>query len=156
MFIVGKFSKDTIDPAKTNFNLTGTAFAISENGICVTNYHILQDLINKEISLNKSDSVYFIATSDGKGYFIDSIMAYSVNNDLVIFRANTRGSKLSPVSIGQPSKVGSAVYCISHPLGYFYYFTKGIVARNVTIFPQQIGFGYNEQRCTTYPDGYYS
>lgn len=143
VFIIGKIMKANDTTREISFDLTGTAFAIAANGICVTNYHVLQDIIRKDTAKEQRDSVYFITTLDSKLYFIDEILAYSQNNDIVIFHVNTNGNKLDPVPLGRPAQVGATVYCISHPLGYFYYFSKGMVARNVSVGSQQAAAGYN-------------
>ena len=142
VFIVGKLlnHKPNLD---ASFELPGTAFAIDENGICVTNYHVLKGLIRRKEQENENDSLYFIMTTGKKIYFIDKVIAYSQNNDIAVFRVNTRGDKLQAVPFGKPAREGATVYCISHPLGIFYYLTKGIVARNVTVASEQAAAGYN-------------
>jgi len=136
VFLIGKLKKTKDTTGAISFDFTGTAFAISSDGVCVTNYHVLQDIIQRNDSTTGMDSVYFIETVDRKVYFVEKILAYSQNNDLAIFKVNTRGGKLRPLSPGKPAEVGAAVYCISHPQGNFYYFSKGIVARNVVISNQ--------------------
>jgi len=136
VFLIGKLKKTKDTTGSISFDFTGTAFAISSDGVCVTNYHVLQDIIQRNDSTTGMDSVYFIETVDRKVYFVEKILAYSQNNDLAIFKVNTRGGKLRPLSPGKPAEVGAAVYCISHPQGNFYYFSKGIVARNVVISNQ--------------------
>lgn len=142
VFIVGKLlsRKPNVD---ASFELPGTAFAINENGTCVTNYHVLKSIIKRKEQENENDSLYFIMTTDKKVYFIDKIIAYSQNNDIAVFRVNTRGDKLQAVPFGKPAKEGATVYCISHPLGNFYYLTKGIVARNVVVASEQAAAGFN-------------
>ena len=141
VFILGKFYSCG-NCTSVQFDLIGTAFAIAEDGVCVTNYHVLKDIIRpteKDI-----DSVYFIMTADRKIRFIDGILAYSQNNDIVVFKVNTQGDKLSPIPLGKPARVGAPVFCISHPIGYFYYFSKGIVSRNVSIDSLQAAAGYSK------------
>ncbi|MGZ3766976.1 MAG: trypsin-like peptidase domain-containing protein, partial [Mucilaginibacter sp.] len=46
---------------------------------------------------------------------------------------NLRGDKLAAIPLGKPAVVGDPVYCISHPMTHYYYFSKGMVAGNVTI-----------------------
>lgn len=143
VFIVGKLQKTVNSTDPLSFALTGTAFALNADGICVTNYHVLKGIIVNDSPDAVKDSVYFIITWDKQLYFIEKILAYSQNNDLAVFKVNTNGNKLLPVPIGKPAEVGAAVYCISHPTGYFYYFSKGMVARNVTISARQTAAGYN-------------
>jgi len=143
VFIMGKLRKANDSTGRIDFDLTGTAFAITSNGICVTNYHVLQELIRKDFSKENQDSIYFITTLNKEVYFIEKILAYSQNNDIAVFQVHTNGTKFLPVPLGVPAQVGATVYCISHPLSYFYYFSKGIVARNVTVDGQQAAAGYN-------------
>ena len=143
VFIIGKLKKKDPVTGNLNFDFAATAFAITEDGICIANYHVLQSIIKKDDSTVAADSVYFIMTLGKKVYFLEKILAYSQNNDMVIFKVNTYGEKLNPIPIGVPAQVGSTVYCLSHPVGYFYYFSKGIVARNIVAAPQQAAAGYN-------------
>jgi S1-C subfamily serine protease len=143
VFILGKLFKKGDTPGDIRFDLTGTAFALTADGFCATNYHVLQNILRNNDPATDIDSVYFIITPDQKVYFIDEITAWSQNNDMAIFKVNTRGNQLTPIPFGNPACVGAATYCISHPVGYFYYFSKGIVARNVIIPPQQAAAGYN-------------
>lgn len=143
VFIIGKLRKANDSTGRIDFDLTGTSFAITSNGICVTNYHVLQDLIRKDSTKENQDSIYFITTFNKEVYFIEKILAYSQNNDIAVFQVNTNGTKFRPLPLGVPAQVGATVYCISHPLSYFYYFSKGIVARNVTVDGQQAAAGYN-------------
>ena len=140
VFIVGKFYKYK-DSTGVKFNLMGTAFVIAKNGTCATNYHVFQDIILKKADSN--DSIYFVISADKKIYFLDQILAYSQNNDIAIFKINSRADKFDPIPFGKPAQVGGTVFCLGHPEGYFYYFSKGIVARNVTIDSQQAAAGYN-------------
>lgn len=142
VFIVGKLKKAKRNGADVSFDITGTAFAIDQSGVCVTNYHVLKGIIGNDPEA-REDSALFIISHDKQVYFIDSILAYSQNNDLAVFKVNTSGRKLDPVPLGKPAEVGATVYCISHPGGFFYYFTRGMVARNVTISGQQAIAGYN-------------
>ncbi|NLR77309.1 serine protease [Chitinophaga eiseniae] len=142
VFIIGKLQKAQAAGAM-NFDLIGTAFAISTNGICVTNYHVLKDILQKPLPGNDNDSLYFIIAPDGHVHFIDRILAYSQNNDIAVFHINTQSMPLVPLPLGRPAETGDPVYCLSHPLGYFYYFSHGIVARNVTIDKQAAAAGYN-------------
>lgn len=142
VFIIGKL-KEKDSTGAISFDLTGTAFTLTADGICVTNYHVLKNIIHKDTIQAVKDSVWFILGAGKQAYFIDKIIAYSQNNDLAVFKVNTNGGQLDPIPLGKPAQVGAAVYCISHPTGYFYYFSKGIVARNVKISNEQAAAGYN-------------
>jgi serine protease Do len=132
VFLIGKSLKRKDTTGNIHYDFIGSAFAISGDGICVTNYHVLEGLIRKNDSIANIDSTYFIETFDKEIYFIEKVLAYSQNNDLAIFKVNTRGGKLQPLAPGKPAREGAEVYCISNPQANFYYFTKGMVARNST------------------------
>lgn len=143
VFILGMLERRQKDSAvQVRFSRISTAFAIAEEGVCVTNYHVLKGLIHPE---NDQDAVYFIATEDKQIYFIEKILGFSRNNDLAVFRVNTNGRKLKPVPIGKVAPVGAAVYCISHPFFNFYYFSAGMVARNVAIPAKDVVDGYDPE-----------
>ncbi|MDR6786109.1 serine protease Do [Pedobacter africanus] len=141
VFIFGKILSS--DPKALKFDLSGTAFAIAGDGVCITNYHVLKDLIGKDGPTSK-DSIYFLMSADKKIYRIDRILAFSQNNDLAVFKVDTHGEQLSAIPIGRPANTGAPVYCLSHPLGHFYYFSKGIMARNVAVDSLSITYGYNK------------
>jgi serine protease Do len=133
VFIIGKLHRcRNCTGREVHPEYTGTAFAISKDGVCVTNYHVLKDIIRPNEN-DVEDSAYFIMTVDKKIYFIDDLLAYSQNNDLAVFKVNTQGDRLSPIPLGKPAQVGAPVFCISHPSFHFYYFSKGIVSRDVSV-----------------------
>jgi len=145
VLIIGKLSSsDPRNPKSKSFDLVGTAFAISADGTCVTNFHVLKNIIRPDAEEGKKDSVYFIITNDKKVYFINKVMAFSKNNDLAVFKVDMHGDKLHPIPFGKPANIGASVYCISHPLGHFYSFSKGIVARNASIDPATLGAAYDK------------
>lgn len=145
VLVIGRIRRSPEASADLHIDFLGTAFPISENGICVTNYHVLNDILGSKKNADHRDGMYCVATLGGDVYFVDRLLAYSQNNDLAVFSAATRGARLSPVPFGTPAQVGAPVYCISHPQGFFYYFSKGIVASNVIVSSQQTAVGYNPE-----------
>jgi serine protease Do len=144
VLIIGRYFYTAQSTGNYDTEFSGTAFAISADGVCVTNYHILKDVIQAEGKNTRRDSACFVQTVDKKVYFIKEILAYSRNNDLAIFKVDTHGDQLSPIPLGKPAEVGTPVYCLSHPGGYFYSFSKGIVARNIAIDPQNVAIQSNQ------------
>lgn len=118
---------------KLHARIMASAVALTDDGICVTNYHVLEEIIERRPGAPSDgiDSLLYVATVDGKIYAIDSILAYSKIGDAAIFKVNTRGDKLSAVPLGAPAPVGAEIHAITHPSGHYYYYTQGIVARNV-------------------------
>ncbi|RYZ95995.1 MAG: serine protease [Sphingobacteriaceae bacterium] len=144
VYIVGRLMATEINSVITiDFDLIGTAFSISADGVCVSNYHVLKNIFHPEDPESKKDSLYFIITAGKKLYLLDKVLAYSRNNDLAVFKVNMQGDKLDPVPLGKPANIGATVYCLSNPGAHFYSFSKGIVARNTEIDAIDAGPQYN-------------
>jgi serine protease Do len=127
--------------ANTNFEVLGTGFVISKEGRCVTNYHVLQQLLQPKVS--GDELVYFVITENKKCYIVKELLSYSQNNDLAVFSIDGKGKQFDPIPLGKPAVVGTPVYCISHPSGELYYFSKGMVARNVARDSTTLGTPYS-------------
>lgn len=127
----------------TNINLDvlGTAFIISKEGHCVTNAHVLQELFGMKTESN--DLLYFVIAEDKQIHVIDRLYTYSNNNDFAVFRISGEGRTFDPIPLGKPLQVGEPVYCISHPAGELYYFSKGMVARNISRDGMSLGTTYS-------------
>lgn len=108
-----------------------TCIVLSEDGVCLTNYHVLWKMIDKTAKLNPVDSVMFIATLSGKIYSITSIISYNKKADMALFKIETKGERLVPFPLGNDLPVASNVYTITNPDGYFYNYSKGVVSRNI-------------------------
>ena len=134
VFILGRLNHT--DPNSGPYaEQIATAFAISADGLCVTNRHVLSELLYSSknvdsLSKSKDGSTYFIQSVDTSVYVIQEVVAYSASNDLVIFRVNTNGKKLNYIPLADPAKVGSKVFIIAHPKQNFYYLSEGIVSKN--------------------------
>lgn len=104
--------------------------AIGKDGICVSNYHVIElYAANSGSQENLALTVY---TADGRMYPVVEILAASQVNDLAVFRVDTGGDTLTPMPLSAGTPVGGKVYALSHPAGMFYHFSEGIVTRNVT------------------------
>lgn len=134
VFLMGRLNQKS----KSDYpyaDLFATAFGISEDGICVTNYHVLSELIysQKPIdSLQQSHdlSTYFIQTIDGEVFVLDKLLAFSSSNDLAIFKVKTNGKKLQAIPVGPVLLPGEPVFIISHPDHIYYYLSEGMVNKN--------------------------
>lgn len=112
-----------------------SATALTPDGICMTNYHVMEALIKKdwhEIKQTNEDSLYYVGTRQGKVYPIIRILGYSRAGDVAFFQVDTRGDKLAYLPLGTPLNTGAEVSVISHPRQIFYMYGKGYVARNTT------------------------
>ncbi len=88
----------------------GSGFIISEDGLIITNKHVVSD----------TEAQYEVLTYDKKKY--DVIKIYRDNlNDLAILKINSGNEKLKPLKLGDSSKLklGQLVIAIGTPLGEF-------------------------------------
>lgn len=93
---------------RNEYESQGSGVIISNNGTCITNYHVL-------IGAKKAVAI----TSDGKKYDITKICDYSKSNDLIKFKIETNGKVTVPVSMNavMPLK-GSDVFAVGYPNGF--------------------------------------
>ena len=118
--------------AYPDFVLVGaTAVVISEDGLCVSNYHVFEAMINLGQGTSPQDSLSFVADAKGKTYEIEDVLTYNKDADLAVFKIDTRGDKLTPAPIGDDAVVGTQVHALTHPDQMLYYYSRGVVARNV-------------------------
>ncbi|MGE7775265.1 S1 family peptidase [Chitinophaga sp. NPDC101104] len=142
VLMVGRLKKAGA-AAGISFDITGTAFAITAGGVCVTNYHVLEQIITPREEAGRPDSAWFVITRDKRVFLINKIVSWSRNNDLAIFTLDADGARFDPLPLGKPAEEGASVYCLSHPAGYFWYFSKGIVARNAAVPGPSLATGFN-------------
>lgn len=96
----------------------GSGFIISEDGLIVTNKHVVSD----------TDAKYQVLTNDDKKYDVAKIYRDPLN-DLAIIKIDTKG--LQPLNLGDSSsiKLGQFVIAIGTPLGEFKNtVTQGIIS----------------------------
>lgn len=97
----------------------GTGFVVSEEGLIITNKHV----VNESIS-------YKIITADDKEYDVLEINK-DPNNDIAILKIDAKNSKLTPLELGSSEnlKVGQFVIAIGTALGEFRHtVTTGVVS----------------------------
>lgn len=97
----------------------GTAFVLTEDGVCVTNHHLFAER-GKETSL-------FAFTHDGTAYPVLEVLAANENDDVAIFRIAAKG--LSPIPLRAGVPVGTSLALISHPASTHYMLSQGMLAR---------------------------
>lgn len=92
---------------------------LSPDGIVLTNHHVLDE----------TDSVVFGAMShSGEVYAIDKVLAASKSDDLALIQL--RGAKGLPVAVlADTVATGEEIFVVSHPDGYFFSLTRGLVSR---------------------------
>lgn len=92
---------------------------VSADGLALTNYHVL----------DFRDAIVFGAmTAEGTMYLIDDVVASSKADDYALVRLRD-ASGLPAVPLHADIEQGDELFVISHPDGYFYSLTKGILSR---------------------------
>lgn len=105
-----------------------SGYIISEDGICVTNYHVLRGYV-VETAGNKSMAL-LVMLSDGRVFPVKEVLVCSEVNDLAVVKIDTGGDKLPALALGEAAKEGAQLFVLSHPRRLFYYFSNGMVAHN--------------------------
>lgn len=87
---------------------SGSGFIVSEDGLVVTNKHVVSD----------EQAEYTVIASDGKEYPA-KVLARDPGNDIAVLKAEAVG--LRPVTLGDSDaiRVGQTVLAIGNPLGEF-------------------------------------
>lgn len=110
------------DRAHVNFS---SGYFISDDGLCVTNYHVVESFIKGQSNLSMQ-----VMLSTGKVYPVVNIIAASEVSDLVVLKVDPMGDKLMPIPFGDAAKVGEDIFVLSNPYRMLFNFTKGMVTRN--------------------------
>lgn len=119
--MIGKFYRCTNPKCKKIHASIASAVVIREDGIVLTNYHVVDD--DKERTLGMG-----VMTHDGKAYLVDEVLAADKESDVAILRLkDAKGLAAAPVYRDEP--VGKPVTIISHPTGRFFTLTEGRVSR---------------------------
>lgn len=106
---------------------TASGYIISEDGLIVTNYHVIEGYIANKIGKNLAMS---IRTHDGDVFLVKEIISSFKDGDLAIVKVDTKGKKLTPLPLGNTAEVGDNVFVLSNPAPMINYFSTGKVARN--------------------------
>lgn len=96
---------------------TGSAFAAFEDGVFVTNYHVVEQEVYSIIA----------KTEDGTMFEIDSILAYEPEYDIAIIRTKAK-TDISPLPLGFTVNLGKGekVVAIGSPLGLLNTVSTGV------------------------------
>ena len=95
-----------------------SAFAIGQDGIIVTNHHVLE---------KDEGEILGAMDAEGRVYGVEKVLAANQEDDLAILKL--RDAKLIPMALAKPANVGADVWVISHPNRKLYTMTKGMVSR---------------------------
>jgi serine protease Do len=103
-----------------------TTFAVSEDGICITNFHVLFAYSQYQTMNNLGE--FIVRMGNGKYYILKKIIAISAQNDIAIIQLDTKGEKIPFLKFASTKPViGDEIYLIGNPSGMAYYFSKGMV-----------------------------
>ena len=109
------------DCGEWHFN-SSAGFVVGEGGIICTCCHVVQA---EDEGVKES---YLVAADDaGRVFPVQSVLAADTDSDTCFVRINAPG--LKPLPLRSNVRAGERVYCLSHPGGYFFMFTQGMVAR---------------------------
>jgi hypothetical protein len=117
---VGTFYKC---PECGNWHFSSSAgFVVSGDGIVCTCCHVL---LEEDEQIKES----YLLAADGAGHVfpVQSVLAADPEADTCLIRIKATGLKPLPLRPG--IRPGETVYCLSHPGGYFFMFTQGLVSR---------------------------
>lgn len=109
---------------KTHVTPYGTGFAVTADGVLLTNLHLIESL--------GPNSRMVASAVDGTTYPVVEILAASKIDDAAAIRID--GSGFKPLALSTDNLVGTQVSVISHPRGHLYSLSEGIVTRLFTQF----------------------
>jgi S1-C subfamily serine protease len=97
---------------------TGSGIVIDRNGTILTNYHVVENAVKVQVSLEKGQNV------DAQ------VVGKDPSNDLAVLRIPTDGLKLRPLTLGDSSKVqvGDPVLAIGNPFDLERTLTTGVIS----------------------------
>jgi len=104
-----------------------SGYVIDEDGIIVTNHHVVESFTKSE---GRKNLAMPVQTSNGKVYLVTEILASNEAADLCIVKVDTKGDKLKAMPLGNAAIQGDEVFVMGHPNQMLFYFTGGLVARN--------------------------
>ena len=117
---VGSFYKCP-DCGEWHFN-SSAGFVVGNGGVVCTCCHVVTA---EDEGIKES---YLIAADDtGRVFPVQSVLAADAESDTCFVKIDGPGLKPLPLRTG--IRAGERVYCLSHPGGYFFMFTQGMVAR---------------------------
>ncbi len=103
-----------------------TGYIIDAEGIIVTNYHVASGYVYKKNTTARDALVVML--KDGTIFPVKEVLTADRSNDLAILKIDPKGVKLPALAIAtKDAEIGDPVFMVSHPKGYFYAFTSGMV-----------------------------
>ena len=112
----------------------GSGFIISEDGLILTNRHVIAD----------DDAEYTVLTNDGKEYGA-KVLAKDPVNDLALVKINVNGLKAVPLGDSSHIQIGQTVIAIGYALGeYKNTVTRGVISGVNRVVQASDGMGETE------------
>ena len=109
------------DCGEWHFN-SSAGFVVAEGGVVCTCCHVV---LGEDEGVKES---YLIAAdSSGNVFPVKSVLAADTDADTCFLKLDA--SDLKPLPMRLNARAGERVYCLSHPGGYHFMFTEGMVAR---------------------------
>ncbi|GAA4298523.1 S1 family peptidase [Aestuariibaculum suncheonense] len=103
-----------------------SGYIVNSDGIIVTNYHVVNSYTTKNNTTARD--VLLVMLKDGRSFPVEEVLMADKSNDLAIIKINPKGANLKPLPIAtKDANIGDPVYVVSHPKGYFYAFSSGMV-----------------------------
>ena len=109
------------DCGEWHFN-SSAGFVVGEDGVVCTCCHVV--LAEDE---GVKESYLIAADASGRVFAVKSILAADTESDTCFLKIDAPALKALPPRTG--IRAGERVYCLSHPGGYHFMFTEGMVAR---------------------------
>ena len=105
------------------YSAIGSGFAISEDGLIVTNYHVVQDA-----------NTIKVFDLQGKEYTVTQVVAVDRKVDLAILRVN---GTLTPAKLNTTDyETGDTVYTLGSSAGYTGTFANGVISNAAVDIPE--------------------
>ncbi|XAL98197.1 serine protease [Phycisphaeraceae bacterium D3-23] len=115
-----------------------SGFIISEDGLAVTNHHVVKN----------TDNLTMVArTHDGRVVPIVEVLASNEQDDVALVRLSPEHGPYTALPIARDAVVGERVHAITHPDGRFYCYTSGEVSR-FFMEPRRRGAGTRRMQIT--------
>ncbi|MEM9416180.1 MAG: trypsin-like peptidase domain-containing protein [Planctomycetota bacterium] len=115
-----------------------SGFIISEDGLAVTNHHVVEN----------ADNLTMVArTHDGRVVPIVEVLAANAQDDVALVRLSPEHGPYTALPIARDAEVGERVHAITHPDGRFYCYTSGEVSR-FFLEPRRRGAGTRRMQIT--------
>ncbi len=101
---------------------SSTGFVVGEGGVICTCCHVVLGEDDKV-----TESYLVAADATGHVFPVRSVLAADPEADTCLLKIDAAG--LKPLPLRTNVRTGERIYCLSHPGGYYFMFTQGMVAR---------------------------